>query len=453
MRLQGWFVRLGVLLALTAVGVLGLSASAFAAGITVDHSTSGPSTSLTIETSQPNELILIAADGWPASETRPTVTVDGSAAGLVSFEASEPFNTGGASVFQFVAPSAGLHTIELSEGGYCSCFVLNFAASLLDATNAGLTSTSLSSESSATITDSIATSTPDQYVFATSTQNTVESTPGVLTWTGAPETPTLLQSLHVGTGIDSSIAGFNAPTPGTYSATVSDSEGGNGAGGGAIVLVAAHEFPPPTAEIKTPETGGTYTQGEVIHTKFSCSEGAGGPGIASCTDENSVPSTEEGTLETTMLGSHTYTVTAKSKDGLEGKAKIEYSVVPAAPACKTAEGAGTYKKRGETGRLNLRDKLSTNTSEAEFLQLSTESGAVHFGLKKLTSASCGAIEGGFAFSGEGPAREYKKTGYTIHFSISVTKGKTYFSSTLTKGATVIHEAIGEPLSKSNEVIH
>jgi hypothetical protein len=241
-----------------------------------------------------------------------------------------------------------------------------------------------------------------------------------------------------------------ASTPGEHHFTVTaTSQDGLSTAKTVSYTVAA----PPTAEIKSPATGGTYKQGEVIHTKFACSEGAGGTGIASCTDENSVPSSEEGTLETTMLGSHTYTVTAKSKDGLERSAKIEYSVIPAPPACKTAEGAGTYKKRGEPGRLNLRDKLSTSTSEAQFLQVSAESGAVHFGLKKLTSASCGAIEGGFAFSGEGPAREYRKTGYTIHFSISVSKGKTYFSSTLSKGATVIHEAIGEPLSKSNEVIH
>jgi YVTN family beta-propeller protein len=210
---------------------------------------------------------------------------------------------------------------------------------------------------------------------------------------------------------------------------------------------------PPTAEIKSPLSGGKYKQGEVIHTKFSCKEGEGGTGIASCKDENGVPSSEEGTLETTMLGSHTYTVTAKSNDGLEGKAKIEYSVEAAPPACKTAEGTGSYKKRGETGRLNLRDRLSTNTAESDVLQISSESGAVRFGLTKLTSASCGVVEGGFAFSGEGPAREYKKTGYTIHFSISVIKGKTYFSSTLTKGSEKIHEAVGEPLSKSNEVIH
>jgi hypothetical protein len=54
------------------------------------------------------------------------------------------------------------------------------------------------------------------------------------------------------------------------------------------------------------------------------------------------------------------------------------------------------------------------------------------------------------------ARNYKKSGYTLHFSISVTGGHTYFSdfsATLSKGHVVIHEAIGEPLSKSSEVVH
>jgi hypothetical protein len=362
MRLQGWFVRLGVLLALAALGVLGLSASAVAAGITVDQSTGGPSSSLTIETSQPNELILIAGDGWPASETPPTVTVDGSAAGLISFEASEAFNSGGASVFQFVAPSAGLHTIEVGEGGYCCGYFLNFAASLLGATNTGLTSTSLSVPESLTMTASIATSTPDQYVFATSTQNTVHETLGVVTWEGAPETPTLLQSSHANNGIDSSIAGFNAPTPGTYSATVSDSVGVSYAGG-VIILVAVQ------------------------------------------------------------------------------------------PACSAVEGTGFYLKSGQVGRVTVRDKLSTNTLASQQLQVSNESGTVRFGLTKLTKAECVAIPGGLAFSGEGPARNYKKSGYTAHVSLSIKEGHAYFSAKLTKGATVINEATGEPLSKSNEVIH
>ena len=74
-------------------------------------------------------------------------------------------------------------------------------------------------------------------------------------------------------------------------------------------------------------------------------------------------------------------------------------------------------------------------------------------MTKLTSASCKAIAGGLAFSGEGPARNYKKTGYTVHFSISIVSGHTYFSAMLSKGATTVHEAISEPLSRSTEVIY
>jgi len=210
---------------------------------------------------------------------------------------------------------------------------------------------------------------------------------------------------------------------------------------------------PPTAEIKTPPTGETYKEGEVVPTTFSCAEGAGGPGIETCLDEFGKSESEGGKLETMGLGLHHYTVTATSLDGQTGPAKIEYTIIPAPPACSAVEGTGFYLKSGQVGRVTVRDKLSTAHGATQQLQVSNESGKVRFGLTKLTKASCDAITGGFAFNGEGPAREYKKSGYTVHVSISIKSGHAYFSAKLTKGATVINEATGEPLSKSNEVIH
>lgn len=91
----------------------------------------------------------------------------------------------------------------------------------------------------------------------------------------------------------------------------------------------------PTATISAPVGGGAYTQGTVVKTEFSCEDGAGGSGIESCVDSGGAVS-GAGTLDTATVGSHTYTVTAKSKDGLAATAKIEYTVTaPAAQAAST----------------------------------------------------------------------------------------------------------------------
>jgi hypothetical protein len=215
-------------MAALAVALVGAGpAAASVGGITVDQSVNaGQSAAFTIGTSQPNELILIAANGWPCSGGQ-QVSVDGSPATLVASAGgycSGP-NSGGATVFQFVAPTAGTHNVAIvDEGGYCCGLFSNYAVSLLNASSTGITSASFLGSAAPSIT----TSKNNEYVFATSVVNNGTGT-GTVTWTGSPVTPTLLQSDGVCgpgpfCGIDTSIAGFTAPTAGSYSASMSDTE-------------------------------------------------------------------------------------------------------------------------------------------------------------------------------------------------------------------------------------
>ncbi len=113
---------------------------------------------------------------------------------------------------------------------------------------------------------------------------------------------------------------------------------------------------PPTAQVKSPAAGGEYLQGQIVGTTFSCAEGAGGPGIESCSDQNGATA-GEGTLDTSALGAHTYTVTAVSKDGKQGTATVEYTVVPPSELCT-----------GDTATIKLKPGL-TNTPAVQTLKI------------------------------------------------------------------------------------
>ncbi len=86
---------------------------------------------------------------------------------------------------------------------------------------------------------------------------------------------------------------------------------------------------PPSATITASPSGNTYTLDQVVSTSFSCSEGSGGTGLASCNDSGGVESSKGGTgrLDTSTLGIHTYTVTAVSNDGLAEADTVSYLVV------------------------------------------------------------------------------------------------------------------------------
>lgn len=105
---------------------------------------------------------------------------------------------------------------------------------------------------------------------------------------------------------------------------------------------------PPTTSITTPSNGATYGQGQVVNSSFSCSEGAGGTGIASCMDQNGNPS---GTaIDTSNTGQHTFTVTARSDDGLSSQSSVTYTISsPTAPPTGCQDPTGAFNQGFNAG--------------------------------------------------------------------------------------------------------
>jgi surface antigen len=96
-----------------------------------------------------------------------------------------------------------------------------------------------------------------------------------------------------------------------------------------VVYQAAAPPSPPTAMITTPAGGASYQYGSVPDAAFSCTDGTGGTGIASCTATvDGTPIGNGGALPGS-LGPHTITVTATSKDGLSGEQTASYTVIQA----------------------------------------------------------------------------------------------------------------------------
>ena len=113
--------------------------------------------------------------------------------------------------------------------------------------------------------------------------------------------------------------------------------------------------------INFPPGGKTYEHGPLVKTKFSCSEGTGGPGVESCTDSNGYSGTS-GALDTWTVGPHTYTVTATSKDGLTGTAQIGYTV-----QLNPSKLYLAYKTPFTIGPIERGDPIHFRATNAQFI--------------------------------------------------------------------------------------
>jgi hypothetical protein len=111
--------------------------------------------------------------------------------------------------------------------------------------------------------------------------------------------------------------------------------------GGAQVMISYTVAAPPSVSVTTPATGAIYSPGQVVDSVFSCTDGAGGGGIASCVDQNGHLSGSP--IDTSTVGSHTFTVTATSRDGLTGTASVSYTIAaPPSASISSPSSGGTF---------------------------------------------------------------------------------------------------------------
>jgi hypothetical protein len=91
----------------------------------------------------------------------------------------------------------------------------------------------------------------------------------------------------------------------------------------------AFESPAPTVQVGAPTQGARYAFGQSVSSSFRCTDSAGAPGISACADQHGHASGSA--VDTSTAGTHTFSVTATSKDGYVGTLSVTYTVAAPIP--------------------------------------------------------------------------------------------------------------------------
>lgn len=83
----------------------------------------------------------------------------------------------------------------------------------------------------------------------------------------------------------------------------------------------------PQVSISSPVDGATFARGQVVPAGYSCSDEAGGSGIASC----EAPVADGAAIDTSTLGGHSFQVTARDNAGNTAHATVTYTVADTTP--------------------------------------------------------------------------------------------------------------------------
>lgn len=150
---------------------------------------------------------------------------------------------------------------------------------------------------------------------------------------GAPITGYTVAAVPTGGGAAVNASGRGSPitvtglVPGlNYSFTVSAINATGSGPASAPVIVRTPPALDPSASIAVPSGGAVYTLGQSVTESFSCAEGLGGLGIQSCVDQDG--NAAGAAVDTGSDGTHKLTITATSKDGQIGTARVTYVVEP-----------------------------------------------------------------------------------------------------------------------------